>query len=85
MVKVSKKNDQRRLMHERLKVELEVKLDQEMDKVDKDIKSLVDKVENKEKELAIMKRAPNIQPSLQPILGQEVHLEDLKVNKNERF
>ena len=72
-------------MHERLKVELEVKLDQEMDKVDKDIKSLVEKVENKEKELEIMKRAPNIQQSLQPILGQEVHLEDLKVNKNERF
>ena len=72
-------------MHERLKVELEVKLDQEMDKVDKDIKNLVEKVENKEKELEIMKRAPNIQQSLQPILGQEVHLEDLKVNKNERF
>ena len=72
-------------MHERLKVELEVKLDQEMDKVDKDIKNLVEKVENKEKELEIMKRAPNIQQSLQPILGQEVHLEDLKVNKNERL
>ena len=72
-------------MHERLKVELEVKLDQEMDKVDKDIKNLVEKVENKEKELEIMKRAPNIHPSLQPILGQEVHLEDLKVNKNERL
>ena len=44
-VKQSKRNDFKRVLHERLNVEIETKLDEDMKKVDEQVQDLVKKID----------------------------------------